>query len=272
MFFRRSFTDQKPPQSRSPGGSDGLPASLPGLRGASASGVEVTRMITLGGRDVEVILRRHAKARRISLRVDTRRDAAVLTLPPRTAEREAIAFLMKHGDWITDQIDALPARIHFEAGAEIPFLGRDRLLVHTPEMRGTVRLDPLDESQLQVAGAAEHFARRVTDFMKREARAAIKPLVADKAARIGRQAGRIILRDQRTRWGSCTSSGDLNFSWRLIYCPPDVLDYVVAHEVAHLRHMDHSPAFWATVAEIAPTPKQTRAWLRHNCHRLHRIG
>ncbi|MEQ8602846.1 MAG: SprT family zinc-dependent metalloprotease [Marivibrio sp.] len=232
------------------------------------------RLIDLAGREIPVILRRHDRARRISLRIDGRRDAAVLTLPPRAAEREAVAFLMQHRDWVLAQLDALPPRIAFADGAVVPLLGRERRIRHDPTSRGRggVFLDGPDERELVVAGESAHLPRRVTDFMKREARAAIKPLARDKAAALGVRMGRIVLRDQRSRWGSCTASGDLNFSWRLIYCPPEILDYVVAHEVAHLRHMDHSPAFWATVAEIAPSPKQSRAWLREHGARLHRIG
>ncbi len=120
--------------------------------------------------------------------------------------------------------------------------------------------------------AAEHLARRLTDHLKAEARAAIKPAARALAARIDRTPGRITIRDQRTRWGSCTAAGGLNFSWRLILCPPEILEYVVAHEVAHLRHMDHSPAFWHTLATLVPNPERSRAWLRAHGERLHRIG
>jgi len=253
-------------------------AARPGLFGAKprapASGREERRLIDLAGRETPVILRRHDRARRISLRIDARRDAAVLTLPPRAAEREAIAFLMQHRDWVLAQLAALPPRVDFADGAVVPLLGRERTIRHDPTSRGRggVYLAGPEESELVVAGEAAHLPRRVSDFMKREARAAIKPLARAKADALGVRTGRIILRDQRSRWGSCTASGDLNFSWRLIYCPMAILDYVVAHEVAHLRHMDHSAAFWTTVAEIAPDPKTSRAWLREHGARLHRIG
>jgi hypothetical protein len=263
MFFRRSWDEARRRLSEDPGHSE---------RDRGAAGMERALAVELEGREVAVLLRRHARARRISLRIDSRRDAAVLTLPPRVREADALAFLRQHGTWVVDQLDALPERIPFADGAAIPFLGRERLIAHDAAARGAARLDAQDDGILRVAGAIEHLPRRVTDFMKREARAAIRPLVTEKAARLGVEAGRIILRDQRTRWGSCTATGDLNFSWRLIYCPPAILDYVVAHEVAHLRHMDHSPAFWATVEEIAPMPKRSRAWLRQHGHRLHRIG
>lgn len=245
---------------------------LPSLAGASARGAEVERIVALEGCPTRVVLRRHARARRISLRVDAWRDAAVLTLPPRVGEAQAIGFLTTHARWVLEQLAALPPRVDFAPGARVPFLGEEREISHRPDARGAVRLDPGAPEILRVPGELAHLPRRVTDFMKREARAAIKPLVAEKAAAIGARPGRIMLRDQRTRWGSCTATGDLNFSWRLIYCPPAILDYVVAHEVAHLRHMDHSPAFWATVAEIAPAPKRSRAWLREHGLGLHRIG
>lgn len=257
MFFRRSLR-AAPPAASDP-----------------RSG-ESERVIDLAGRAVPLILRRHARARRIGLRIDPRRDALVLTLPPRTAERTGLAFLQEQAGWALAQLDALPPKVPFAAGALTPFRGVEHLIRHDAAARGrgAVRVEagPDGAPTLAVAGAAEHLPRRVADFMKREARAAIRPLVAEKAAALGVRAGRIVLRDQSTRWGSCTAAGDLNFSWRLIYCPPEILDYVVAHEVAHLRHMNHSPAFWATVAQIAPAPRDSRAWLRAHGQRLHRIG
>lgn len=254
MFFRRS-TPKTPP---------------------AASGDPAVRTMTVGGRELPVLVRRNDRARRIGLRIDAHRDAIAVTVPTRASEADALAFLARHAEWAATQLDALPDRIPFAPGTVIPFLGEDRAIRHDPPARGGVFLEDAPEPAIVVTGHADHLPRRLTDFLKRRARAEIKPRAADMAGALGpdiaTKLGRVTVRDQKTRWGSCTAAGALNFSWRLIYCPSSVLDYVVAHEVAHLRHMDHSRAFWDTVADLVPEAMASRAWLRAHGQRLHRIG
>lgn len=225
--------------------------------------------IDLDGRTVTLLVRRHPRARRIRLAVDAAKGRPVLTMPPGVSEREALAFVNRNAGWTLAALDRLPDRIDFADGVAIPFRGADRRIEHRPGARGTVFEDG---DVLAVTGQAEHLPRRLTDFLKKEARAAIKPLASERAAELGRKPGRVILRDQRTRWGSCAASGDLSFSWRLVLAPPEILDYVVCHEVAHLVHMDHSPAFWWTVERIDPDWRDARDWLGTHGARLHRIG
>jgi predicted metal-dependent hydrolase len=158
-----------------------------------------------------------------------------------------------------DRLDELAPRVAFVPGASVPFLGSPHRIVHQPvARRGVWR----EAAAIHVSGHAEHLPRRVLDFLKSEARNEISLRAHDKAYILDRAIARITLRDTRSRWGSCAADGSLNFSWRLILAPEEVLDYVVAHEVAHLVHHDHGPRFWALVAELTPSVAAPRRWLR----------
>lgn len=220
-------------------------------------------------RSVALDVRRSRRARRITLSVDPASGAVRLMLPQRTALAEGLDFARDKARWIEARLAALPARVAFEVGAEVPYLGRPHVIAHAPDARRGV----WREAQvIRVSGFPEHLARRVRDFLLCEARREIAGRVQAKVDRIGRPVGRITLRDTRSRWGSCSSSGALNFSWRLILAPEAVLDYVVAHEVAHLVHPNHGAGFWALVAELTPAVAAPRRWLRREGAGLFRYG
>ena len=190
--------------------------------------------------------------------------AATLTLPPGVPISAAEAFLDDQQDWLRRQIERGPVRVTVAPGSEIPFAdGRLRV-----RMSAERRLRHEGETLL-VPGPAAMVPGRVAGFLRESARAACAEGVERHAAALGRRPGRISLRDPRSRWGSCTSRGDLMFSWRLAMAPAAVLDYVVAHEVAHLAEMNHSPRFWAVVAELCPDHAGPRDWLRRNGSGLH---
>lgn len=226
-------------------------------------------VITLGERVVPVRLRRNRRARRIVMRVDPDNDGVVVTLPPRTAEREAMDLVMDRSAWVLSRLDRLPPRRPFADGANIPVLGTDHLIRHRPETRGGVWCE---KGEIHVTGAAEHLPRRVGDWFKAEARRTIAPKAHGYAEMLDKPVGRIAVRDTRSRWGSCSHDDNLSFSWRLIMTPEAVLDYVVAHEVAHLAHMNHGPHFWRTVAELGVEVAHGRAWLRRHGDQLLRYG
>lgn len=225
--------------------------------------------VRLGGRSVTMVLRRHPRARRIKLAVDAALGLPVLTLPPEVTEAEGLRFAEQNLGWLDRNLTRMPDPLPFAPEVVIPFKGVDHRIDHDPAARGVVRAE---DGVLRVTGGIEHLPRRLTDFLKKEARAAIKPLAGTRAETLGRKPGRISIRDQRTRWGSCSGRGDLSFSWRLILAPPEILDYVVSHEVAHLVHMDHSAAFWRTVETMYPDYRAARDWLGTEGARLHRIG
>jgi predicted metal-dependent hydrolase len=228
-----------------------------------------TKHIAIEGRTIALAVRRSARARRMALRIDSSISGAELILPPRVSESEGLAFAASRGAWLLDKLDQLPPRTPFRDGAVIPVQGDDIVVRHAP---GTTRTARFENGALLVGGGDDHLARRVRDWLKREARRTITPLAWEKAGMIGRKPHRISIRDQRSRWGSCSRTGGLSFNWRLILAPPPVLDYVVAHEAAHLREMNHSAAFWSVVDEMTVHAKDGKQWLRSNGARLHSYG
>ena len=222
------------------------------------------RDLVIGNPPITVDLRRSARARRLSLRISRLDGKVTLTIPPRAPEREALAFLKEREGWLRGHLsDVVPAVPVTEAGAVL-FEGRSLRIVPAAGRRIAVAGDSL----LVPAGAGP---ARVKAFLKTRARDALAAASDRHAARIGRSYSRLTLRDTRSRWGSCTSDGALMYSWRLIMAPPAVLDYVAAHEVAHLVQMNHSPAFWEVVAGLVPDHAAHRRWLREHGDRLHRL-
>ncbi len=222
---------------------------------------------------VAVKLRRHPGARNYTLRLKSATGTPVLTMPVRGSLRQARTFLDRHASWLLRQIDKLPRGIPIANGGTIPLRGVAHRIRHAPGRRTTTVVEGEDgEPTIVVAGAAAHLRRRVIDFMKREAKRDLEPLVQQHTARLGVGATAVRLRDQTSRWGSCTANGRLSFSWRLVMAPPFVLDYLAAHEVAHLREMNHSPRFWRLVEMLCPKTRQARAWLNAEGARLHAVG
>lgn len=226
------------------------------------------------GTEFHLPTRRSARARRMLLRVDPARGGPELVLPDGVAPEVGADFARRHIGWLRVRLARLPERIGFVDGAEIPILGVPHRIRHRPDQRGGVwrPVDPDGIAELHAAGHAEHIGRRVTDFLKAEARKVIAPRARIQAAALDRPVGRITVRDTASRWGSCSARGDLSFSWRLILAPETVLDYVIAHEAAHLVEMNHSARFWRLVAQLMPGYEHERAWLKRHGGRLHAYG
>ena len=228
----------------------------------------VTESLLLPHGAISVQWRRSARARRISLRIDPREGGVIVTLPVRAAQSAGRALLMDHAGWVADRLARLPTAIGFVDGAEIMLDGRPVRIAHAPSARTTRRAGDI----LHVGGAPEFLARRVTDLLRAQARQRLGAAALGIAATAGLRVRRVVVKDTRTRWGSCTAGGTLMFNWRLVMAPPLVQDYVVAHEVAHLRHMDHSPRFWALVAELTPHRAAASRWLELEGAGLMRAG
>ncbi len=213
---------------------------------------------------------RNARARRASLRVDPANRRIVLTAPSRMARGTAVGFAETQAGWIAARLQRLPARRPFVDGAEIPLFGLPHRLRHRPDARGTVWREG---SEIHIAGRPEHLSRRVKDWLIGELKKELVPLVHAKAARTERPVKRISVRDTRSRWGSCGPDAALSFSWRLVFAPPDVLDYLAAHETAHLVHLNHGPRFWALARALCDGPIEgPQAWLRKNGETLLQYG
>ena len=220
------------------------------------------------GRKISIDIRRSPRAARIKLRIDPRRGV-VLMLPKRASLTAGLTFLRQEIDWITSNINKLPETIPFRDGAMMPLLGRPHRITHVPDQRGLVWAE---DGHIYVAGREEHLPRRVKDWTRKMAKTEIGVWAADYAQKIDVRYSGITLRDQVSRWGSCSSTGRLNFSWRLLLMPEEVMSYIVAHEVAHLRHMNHSSAFWNLVAEMHPSVESAKKWLKINGADLHKYG
>jgi predicted metal-dependent hydrolase len=226
-------------------------------------------MLALPSGLTRVTWRRSARARRVSLRIDPTGGAVVVTLPMRATRKAGMALLMGHADWVANRLAALPDAVSFVDGAVVPIGGEPHRIRHAPASRGGAFL--LDQ-ELHVTGAAEFLARRVRDFLRQEARRRLTGLVMAKAGLIGVTPNRVTMKDTKSRWGSCAPDKSLALSWRLVMAPAFVQDYVVAHEVAHLRHMNHGPAFWALVETLHPDFERERTWLKRHGSELMRFG
>jgi len=225
-------------------------------------------ILRVAEREIPLLVSRNPRARHISISLDGS-GAVRLVLPRRTSLRHGLDFAEDRADWILGHLNALPARVPFAAGATLPLLGVDHVIRHDPAaQRGVWRADGV----IRVSGQLDHLSRRVRDFLKVEARHEISRRAHQKAKTVGRPVRRVSMRDTTSRWGSCSAEGNLNFTWRLILAPEAVLDYVVAHEVAHLKHMNHGARFWALVGRLTDDAVRSRHWLRECGNHLQRYG
>lgn len=218
-------------------------------------------------------LRRHPRARNLTLRVNTATRKIVATIPKRASKREAVGLIVANYAWIIERISTAPVAMAFVDGSEIPLRGRSHRIrfVARTAGRGVVKaIEGVDGPELHVAGRPEHCPRRLKDWLIKTAKNDLEMQATRHAQALGVSYRRISVRDQASRWGSCSSTGTLSFSWRLILAPPEILDYVAAHEVAHLKEMNHSPAFWRLVAELCPDFKAAERWLTSEGPDLHR--
>jgi predicted metal-dependent hydrolase len=230
--------------------------------------------VDLGGREVAVKIRVSARAVRFTLRLAHGPDGPVLTLPTRARFEEALEFLDRHRGWLADRLAVRPAGTPFRDGTVLPIRGVPHRITHRPDRRGTAwaETDDTGEAALVVAGGIEHLPRRVRDHLIRAARADLAAAVARHTATLGVRATKIRIKDTRSRWGSCTATGELSFSWRVVLAPPSVLDYLAAHEVAHLKEMNHSHRFWRLVRDTGVEVEASRRWLRRHGAELHAYG
>lgn len=219
------------------------------------AGTDKTHILP-GDPPVEVVLRRSARARRFSLRVSRADGRVSLSLPTWAREAEALAFLASRERWLRRHLADAPDLQVPRIGGTIPVFGHDR-----PIIEGNGRSARLDGGVVRVP-PGPRLAPRIRVLLQELAREQLVLACDRHAAALGRDFGRLTLRDPRSRWGSCSRRGDLMFSWRLVMAPPTVLDYVAAHEIAHLAEMNHSARFWDTCRRLYPGIEAPRAWLK----------
>ena len=226
--------------------------------------------IQIGGDILDVVFRRHAQARRLVLRLNTSGTAVMVTVPKGVSRVRALEFTERSRDWIEQHVQSRGGSIHLLPGHSIPFRGLAHEVIHIESRRGMVSVEP-GRGEIHVPGDIAHVQRRLLDWLKASARADLARASERYAKLMGVKFRRISIRDQRTRWGSCSASGDLSYSWRLILTPDYVLDYVAAHEVAHLKHLDHSQRFWRLVLTHCPNAAKAKKWLKAHGHDVHRV-
>ena len=216
-------------------------------------------------------VRAHPRARRIALKIDHDGDAVEMVLPRRCSRSEALRFLEASRGWIDARLATLPPRISFVDGALVPVMD----VPHAIRAMGPIRGQGpawIEGGAIHVTGDPAFLTRRVRDFLRAMAKRELSARAEAMAALVERKVKRVTVRDTVSRWGSCARGGNLSFSWRLIFAPGAVIDYVVAHEVAHLVEMNHSPRFWRVVARICPSAERAKRWLDTYGNDLHRYG
>jgi predicted metal-dependent hydrolase len=228
--------------------------------------------LVIDGRTMPVTMKRNRNARRIILRLDPKTEGIVLTVPWTTSYEAALEFAASQAAWIWAQSRRMVAPVRLCPGASVPVRGVVHAIVQRAGVRRPVWVEPGDPPQLCVSGDPAHAERRAADWLKSQAKLDLRTATREYAARMNVAFASLTVRDTSTRWGSCSSARALSYSWRLILAPPFVLDYVAAHEVAHLIEMNHSRAFWTLVEAHCRRAGEARRWLKLHGRDLHRYG
>jgi predicted metal-dependent hydrolase len=224
-------------------------------------------LLRIDGRAVELSVKLNPRARRLIVKVHPTTGEVIVIAPSKRVLERALEFARGQMDWIARQLAQVPSRVVLIPGARIPYRGEEHLIA-----RGENGPVSVDGTVIHVPGRLEHAPRRLLDFLKRQAKRELEARAFEFAAKIGARPTRITVRDTASRWGSCSTTRSLSFSWRLILAPPFVLDYVVAHEVAHLKEMNHGAGFWRLVRELTGDARRPQAWLRQHGSALHRYA
>lgn len=220
----------------------------------------MTELTLKGEPEIRVVLRRSAQARRMTLRLSALDGRVTLTVPPHVRLDEAVAFARKKERWLRSGLGVVPEPVAVGDGTLLPLEGRPVPVIIRSGQKTLIGTEVVSAPSVRALGAG----------LKTLARDRLAAAVDVHAATLGQKVASLTLRDTRSRWGSCSSAGRLMFSWRLIFAPPEVLQYVAAHEVAHLEHMDHSPVFWRVVERLYGDHRPARSWLRREGATLHR--
>lgn len=209
--------------------------------------------------DIEIKM--HPRARNMTLRFQPRKQIFVVTKPKRTSQKDIAEFVSIHIDWMKEQRALYPAPAPLKPDEKLLFLGKYHILTHEEAAGVAVRVEG---DRLIVACRLSRFERAVQRFLKQQAEAVMLPLVYEKAAQINKKVKTVRFRDTTSRWGSCARDGRLSFSWRIIMAPPETIDYIVAHEVAHLQQFNHSDRFWSLCEKLSKDYEVGKSWLQKN--------
>lgn len=214
--------------------------------------------------DKNIVIRRSLKYKSLRLSLN-KNGQVILNIPLFCSTRQAYAFLEKHQDWIQDQQQKRTQKLTFSPNMRLSLLGQDLQIYHIPNEHKHTHIQ---ENKLVVFGDERFIHRRVQDFIKAQTALYIDKKAHKLALFLGVKINKITMKDTTSRWGSCSGQNNLNFCWRLGLAPLYVLDYIIAHEVAHLKEMNHGPQFWRIVSELDNNRASAEIWLRRNGHTL----
>ena len=210
------------------------------------------------GMDIKVVQSR--SSRRLTLKIDEKERMPVLSIPKFCTQKQAVSFVNEHMDWIIKMLSKLPEIKYFAEGISFSLFGQNVTIAHRPEARRGVWQE---DDKLYVSGDAEFIHRRIKDYIKKCAQEKFYVRSKNLANALGERLIGVSIKDTTSRWGSCSSLHHINYSWRIALAPDFVIDYLMAHEVSHLKHPDHSEDFWACVADLCPEWSKGRIWLKH---------
>jgi len=229
--------------------------------------------LRIGADLLPITLKLNPRARKLIVKVHPSTGEVTVVAPSQRALGRAMDFARSEFDWISKRLARVPKPVEFAVGTRIPVRGVLHLIAVSEKGRGPVWIEASgNEPAIRVSGDPKHAPRRVLDFLKREARKVLEARAIEHAAKLGTKPSRITVRDTASRWGSCSTNRALSFSWRLILAPDFVLDYVVAHEVAHMKEMNHGPRFWKLARELSGDIRRPQLWLLQNGTMLHRYA
>ena len=208
--------------------------------------------------DFPLEVKKSLRATKLSLKIDTKKHIPVLTIPPFCSEKKALKFVKEHEIWVQNALLRTPEIRKFTDGEKISLFGKEITIKHQPGQRGTI----VENDFLLVGGDVEFLHRRVKDYIKKQAKNEFWIRSKKMAELLHKPLKSISIKDTKSRWGSCSSLGNINYNWRIALAPEFVIDYLMAHEVSHLKHQDHSSEFWACVKSLCPDMEHGNAWLK----------
>lgn len=216
----------------------------------------------------DVKVKKTSVAKKLVLRIDTKDHCAILSIPKYCLRKQALKFLQENEVWIINTLANLPKLSNFAEGDEISVFGKIYKICHENKHKGT----RFEGDLLKVGGDKVFLHRRVKDFLKKEAVDKLAEISIKTAEKIGVKIASVTVKDTKSRWGSCSTKGNINYNWRIVLAPKEVIDYLVCHEVSHLKHPNHSTDFWSTVESLCPSYKDSRNWLKTHGKELYKYN
>lgn len=215
--------------------------------------------------DFDLEVKTSFKAKRISLKIDAKKKLPIITMPKFCSANYAIDFIKRNQEWIENSLNKIPEKIIFSHGDKISIMGQIYEVNHCPDAKSGVWLEG---GKVNVSGGEEFLNSRLKNFVIKVAKNELSKLGREKAKNIKCYVNKISIKDTKTRWGSCSTKSNINFSWRVVLAPSIVIDYLISHEVCHLIHHNHSKEFWNDVNKLAIDMESGKQWLKENGNSL----